>query len=417
MLLAEHGDAGGARRGDAAQQPDRLRHAGQTRWCSCCRAIRSRRCAPTTSSPAGPSARWAAGRRRGRTLGPRHAGAQDQLADRPPGLRPRAAGARPRGAAVGVRRLAAVVHDQGRRLRDRGRRQRRLPRRRRRGRLAAIAAEQEQFLQVLDRDEAERRFRAALDLRRAASSTCALDEALGRVLAADVVSPVDVPSFDRSNVDGFAVVARGHLRRVGRGAAPRAPGRRGDSHRRRAGHGRAARRGRGHRHRRHDAARRRRGGDGGARRRAAAASCGSRRAVTAGSGVSFAGTDITAGETVLRRGQLLTSRDTGVLAAIGVADVDVWRRPVVAILSTGDEIIAPGAADAAGAGLRLERAGAGRRRARAGRRAAPPRHRRRRRRRAARSSCARRSPSPTWCCSRAAPARAPATCRTAWSPS
>jgi len=66
------------------------------------------------------------------------------------------------------------------------------------------------------------------------------------------------------------------------------------------------------------------------------------RAVSAGSGVSFAGTDITAGETVLRAGQLLTSRDTGVLAAIGVADVEVWRRPVVAILSTGNEIIAPG---------------------------------------------------------------------------
>jgi putative molybdopterin biosynthesis protein len=64
--------------------------------------------------------------------------------------------------------------------------------------------------------------------------------------------------------------------------------------------------------------------------------------LTAGSGVSFAGTDITCGETVLRRGQTLTSRDTGVLAAIGVAEVDVWRRPVVAILSTGDEIIAPG---------------------------------------------------------------------------
>ena len=58
--------------------------------------------------------------------------------------------------------------------------------------------------------------------------------------------------------------------------------------------------------------------------------------------MSFAGTDITAGETVLRRGQLLTSRDTGVLAAIGVAHVNVWRKPIVAILSTGDEIIAPG---------------------------------------------------------------------------
>src|SRR5918996_5602838 len=67
--------------------------------------------------------------------------------------------------------------------------------------------EQEQFLQVLDRDEAERRFRAALDLAPRGVETVPLDAALGRVLAADVISFVDVPSFDRSNVDGFAVVA------------------------------------------------------------------------------------------------------------------------------------------------------------------------------------------------------------------
>ncbi len=66
---------------------------------------------------------------------------------------------------------------------------------------------QEQFLNVLDRDEAERRFRAASISLRVGIETVALDAALGRVLAADVVSPVDVPSFDRSNVDGFAVVA------------------------------------------------------------------------------------------------------------------------------------------------------------------------------------------------------------------
>src|SRR5215207_2159596 len=67
--------------------------------------------------------------------------------------------------------------------------------------------EQEQFLQVLDRDEAERRFRAALDLTPRVHERVALDAALGRVLGADVLAPVDVPSFDRSNVDGFAVVA------------------------------------------------------------------------------------------------------------------------------------------------------------------------------------------------------------------
>src|SRR6476620_2131140 len=68
-------------------------------------------------------------------------------------------------------------------------------------------AEQEQFLQVLDRDEAERRFLAAIDQTPRESEIVQIDFALGRVLADDIVSPVDVPSFDRSNVDGFAVVA------------------------------------------------------------------------------------------------------------------------------------------------------------------------------------------------------------------
>ena len=67
--------------------------------------------------------------------------------------------------------------------------------------------DQQQFLNVLDRDEAERRFRAAIDLSPRGVDRVALDEALGRELAADVLAPVDVPSFDRANVDGFAVVA------------------------------------------------------------------------------------------------------------------------------------------------------------------------------------------------------------------
>src|SRR5437868_12128434 len=66
---------------------------------------------------------------------------------------------------------------------------------------------QDQFLDVIDRDEAERRFRAVLDLRPLPAEEVPLDEALGRILARDVVAPLDVPSFDRSNVDGFAVRA------------------------------------------------------------------------------------------------------------------------------------------------------------------------------------------------------------------
>src|SRR5580704_1011944 len=68
--------------------------------------------------------------------------------------------------------------------------------------------DQEQFLQVLDRDEADRRFRAAINLTPSGIETVPLDAALGRVLSAHVVSPVDVPFFDRSNVDGFAVMAQ-----------------------------------------------------------------------------------------------------------------------------------------------------------------------------------------------------------------
>ncbi|MEP6961581.1 MAG: molybdopterin biosynthesis protein [Acidobacteriota bacterium] len=202
-------------------------------------------------------------------------------------------------------------------------------------------AEQEQFLQVLDRDEAERRFRSVVDCTPRGSEIVALDAALGRVLAADVVSPVDVPSFDRSNVDGFAVVAEdtfGAAEDVPRslvlgeeeihtGVIPSTVLHRGEAVSIATG-GMVPR------------------GADAVVMVEHADSVGKQlrivKAVHAGSGISFAGTDITSGETVLRRGCVLTSRDTGVLAAIGVAQVEVWRKPIVAILSTGDEIIAPG---------------------------------------------------------------------------
>jgi len=67
-----------------------------------------------------------------------------------------------------------------------------------------------------------------------------------------------------------------------------------------------------------------------------------RRPVAPGANITFAGTDIGRGETVLRRGELLTARETGVLAALGLAQISVVRRPRVAIVSTGDELIPPG---------------------------------------------------------------------------
>ena len=54
------------------------------------------------------------------------------------------------------------------------------------------------------------------------------------------------------------------------------------------------------------------------------------------------GADITAGQTVLSRGDTLTPSRIGALAAIGTIDARVFERPRVAILSTGNEIVPPG---------------------------------------------------------------------------
>src|SRR5262249_27471437 len=66
------------------------------------------------------------------------------------------------------------------------------------------------------------------------------------------------------------------------------------------------------------------------------------RPVAPGANVSFTGTDVGTGEVVLRRGERLSSRETGVFAALGIAEVAVVGRPRVAILSTGDELLPPG---------------------------------------------------------------------------
>ena len=54
------------------------------------------------------------------------------------------------------------------------------------------------------------------------------------------------------------------------------------------------------------------------------------------------GADIVGGQTVIRDGDLLNPSRIGALAALGVGDVEVYARPAVAILSTGNEIVDPG---------------------------------------------------------------------------
>jgi putative molybdopterin biosynthesis protein len=64
--------------------------------------------------------------------------------------------------------------------------------------------------------------------------------------------------------------------------------------------------------------------------------------VARGENVMKAGADIKKGETVLRSGQTLGSREIGVLAALGIAKAKVYALPRVAILSTGAEVTEPG---------------------------------------------------------------------------
>jgi putative molybdopterin biosynthesis protein len=206
-------------------------------------------------------------------------------------------------------------------------------------------ARQEQFLDVVDRDEALARFHRHLKLRPLGAETVPLSQALGRVLAGPVIAEVDVPGFDRSNVDGFAMRADdtvGASERTPRtlalngeiltpGTVPEltvAPG----TATLIATGGMVPR-----------------GADAvimveqtETREDDGSTLIEVRRAAAAGQFIAFAGSDLARGETVLRVGEVLTSREIGMLAAVGSAGVEVWRRPLVAIISTGDEIVAPG---------------------------------------------------------------------------
>jgi putative molybdopterin biosynthesis protein len=206
------------------------------------------------------------------------------------------------------------------------------------------AARQEQFLEVVSAEEARSRFEKHLDLRPLGSERVNLADSRGRVLAQDVVAAVDAPPFDRSNVDGFAVraidtsdasdgnpkvltlnpevIACGHMpvETVVAGTCTAIA-------------------------------------TGGVIPRGANAvvmieqtelieegkpRLEVRRAVLPGQFISFAGSDIARGETLLRRGTEIGAREIGILAACGLDRIEVVRRPKVAVLSTGDELVEPG---------------------------------------------------------------------------
>lgn len=166
------------------------------------------------------------------------------------------------------------------------------------------------------------------------------ERALGRVLAEDIIARTDVPPFDRSAVDGYAVRAADtfgatatkprELRVIGSadvGSPTRLRVHRGEALKIMTGAPMPP------------------GADAVVMVEDTSAKEGHLEVyapITPAKNVSTRGEDARAGEVVLRRGLQLRPQDVGMLASTGNLQVRVTRRPRVAILATGDELRKPG---------------------------------------------------------------------------
>ncbi|MDI6643862.1 MAG: molybdopterin molybdotransferase MoeA [Methanobacteriaceae archaeon] len=63
--------------------------------------------------------------------------------------------------------------------------------------------------------------------------------------------------------------------------------------------------------------------------------------LTPGENVSFKGEDIKKGEIVLKKGRILRPQDLGIIASAGYAEVEVFKKPVVTVITTGNELVKP----------------------------------------------------------------------------
>lgn len=167
-----------------------------------------------------------------------------------------------------------------------------------------------------------------------------LSQALGRVLASDMTSPLNVPPFDRSTVDGYAVksadtfgadedkpIALKLSGQVNVGETPKVKVQKDTAAQIATG------------------APMPEGADSVVMveytvQKGEAVMI--HNAVSKGENVMKAGSDIRKGESILKRGTALSSHEIGVLAALGINRVEVFQRPKVAIISTGAEVVEPG---------------------------------------------------------------------------
>jgi molybdopterin molybdotransferase len=170
--------------------------------------------------------------------------------------------------------------------------------------------------------------------------TVPLGDARGRVLAHDVVAPTDVPPFARAAMDGYAVRAIDTV-----GATREAPARlhrvetiyTGQMPAQVVAAGRCSEVATG--------APMPGGADAVVMVEETSADGDAVQcfvAAVAGQNIGRQGQDIRQGALVLAAGTVLTASRVGALAALGRTDVQVYTRPRVAILSTGNEVVAPG---------------------------------------------------------------------------
>ncbi|MFQ6063841.1 MAG: gephyrin-like molybdotransferase Glp [Candidatus Bathyarchaeia archaeon] len=193
------------------------------------------------------------------------------------------------------------------------------------------------FRKLVSLGEAREVLKHSLSLKPTGMEQVSLPEAHGRVLAEDIAASIDVPPFNRSTVDGYAVRAVDTfgadenspvvLELCGHVAVGETPSVTVENHMT-AGIVTGAPLPE--------------GADAVVMLEYAILDDNAvliRRPVSIGENVMKAGSDIRKGEIVLRRGQRISSREIGVLAALGTTQVVVYKRPKVAVISTGAEIV------------------------------------------------------------------------------
>ena len=178
-----------------------------------------------------------------------------------------------------------------------------------------------------------------------------IGEAVGQVLAEDVVAPFDIPPHDNTAMDGYAVQAADTV-----GASEESPVRLRVSGELAAGYLYEGAVGAGEAVRIMTGAPMPTGADAivpfeetdeyGLRapgqEHEALERVGVLKAARVGANIRSQGEDVRAGAPILRQGLLLRGAEIAVLASMGIGEAAVIRRPRVAILSTGDELLRPG---------------------------------------------------------------------------